>query len=183
MAGILTEAMLCQPLKGRKVLLRAFSADDITPRYVGWLNDSAVVRYSNQRFRLHTPESCREYLASFSGTDRNFLAICDASSMAVVGTLTVYYNVHHGTSDIGILVGDPSTWGRGIGLDAFRTAMEALERTGKVRKITAGTLSVNTGMLRIMQKAGMAWEATRRGQELVDGQPVDVVYYAKFCNA
>jgi RimJ/RimL family protein N-acetyltransferase len=170
-------------LFGRKVLVRPFCPADITLTYVGWLSDPAVVRYSNQRFRRHTIESCQQYLASFRDSDNHFLAICNPHSMTMLGTLTVYRNVPHRTADIGIMVGDPASWGKGIGLDAFRTVAEALERSGEIRKITAGTLAINTGMIRIMEKSGMEKEATRSGHELVDGQPVDVVYYAKFCNA
>ena len=81
------------------------------------------------------------------------------------------------------MVGDPGTWGKGVGLDAFQTMVFALERSGAVRKVTAGTLAVNIGMVRIMQKAGFEWEATRKEQVLIEGKPVDVVYYAKFFHA
>lgn len=178
-----SSSLLGQPLDGAKVSLRAFQDSDITPAYLGWLNDPEVVRYSNQRFRKHTGESSRQYLATFAGSANHFLAICDRDTGAVVGTLTVYRNLNHGTADIGLMVGDPSTWGRGFGLDAFRTMAQALERSGQVRKLTAGTLAVNQGMVRIMELAGFELEAARRGQELVEGQPVDIVYYARFCHA
>jgi ribosomal-protein-alanine N-acetyltransferase len=171
------------PLSGAKTSLRVFQESDITPAYIGWLNDPRVVRYSNQRFRRHTNESSRQYLATFAGSANHFLAICDRASPDVLGTLTVYYNVHHGTADIGLMVGAPATWGQGFGLDAFRTVAEALERSGKVRKLTAGTLAVNLGMVRILERTGFEREGVRRGQELVDGKPVDIVYYARFCHA
>ena len=47
----------------------------LTPRYVAWLNDPDVVRYSEQRHRVHTLESCRSYWLSFSGTPHFFWAI------------------------------------------------------------------------------------------------------------
>jgi RimJ/RimL family protein N-acetyltransferase len=174
---------LALPLDGAKVRLRDFQGCDITPAYLGWLNNPEVVRYSNQRFREHTIETSKRYLATFSGSANHFLAICDRDGGEVVGTLTVYRDLNHYTADIGILIGAPSTWGRGLGLDAFRTVTLALERTGQVRKLTAGTLAVNEGMVRIMKRAGFELEATRRGQELLEGQPVDVVYYARFCHA
>jgi ribosomal-protein-alanine N-acetyltransferase len=81
------------------------------------------------------------------------------------------------------MIGDPATWGRGFGLDALRTVVQALERSGHVRKLTAGTLAVNLGMMRILDRAGFEHEAVRRGQELVHGTPVDILYYARFCHA
>lgn len=183
MSGDLSLPMLRGPLRGRRVLLRPFCFEDITPAYLGWLRDPVVVRYSNQRFRRHTTESCQQYVASFQSSDNHILAICDLDTSAVLGSLTVYRSMPHGTADIGIMIGDPGSWKRGIGQDAFQVVVEVLERSGEIRKITAGTLAVNLGMVRVMEKAGMTWEATRSAQELVDGQPVDVLYYAKFCHA
>lgn len=167
-------------LEGRRVGLRPFSADDITPIYLGWLQDPEVMRFSNQRFRAHTTETCRAYLNSFDGSFNHFLSIFDRGTEAMLGTMTVYHSAHHGTADIGIMIGERQIWGQGIGADAFGLVMATLLDSVEIRKVTAGTLAVNMGMIRIMEKAGMHHEATRRAQELVEGDPVDVVYYARF---
>lgn len=167
-------------LAGARVLLRPFTAGDISGTYLAWLRDPAVVRFSNQRFRVHTLESCQAYLASFTDSSNHFLAICDLKTGTMLGTLTVYCSVPHGTADIGIMIGERNVWGKGIGAEAFRLVLSALKASGAIRKVTAGTLAVNQGMVRIMEKAGMRHEATRRAQELLDGAPVDVVYYATF---
>ena len=170
------------PLSGDRVLVRPFTAGDISEAYLGWLQDPEVVRYSGQRFRVHTMDTCHAYLASFEGTANHFLAICDRQSGAMLGTLTVYRSLPHGTADIGIMVGVRQAWGQGIGAEAFSLVLSALKACGAVRKITAGTLAVNRGMVRIMEKVGMHHEATRLAQELLDGEPVDVVYHATFCH-
>lgn len=172
--------LLNEFLLGRKVSLRPFAALDITPKYIGWLNDPQVVRFSNQRFRIHTFESCHAYLLSFEGSANNFLAICDLETSSMLGTITVHRSVNHGTADIGIMIGERSFWSKGIGADAFCTVMAKLIESGEIRKVTAGSLAVNISMVRIMERAGMKLEATRYDQEIVQGVPVNVVYYAKF---
>jgi RimJ/RimL family protein N-acetyltransferase len=170
------------PLLGDQVMVRPFTAEDISNTYLGWLQDSEVVRYSGQRFRVHTLDTCRHYQASFRVGANYFLAICDRPSGTLLGTLTVYRSLPHGTADIGIMVGERLAWGQGVGAEAFCLVLAALRASGVVRKITAGTLTVNRGMVRVMEKAGMRHEATRQAQELLDGAPVDVVYYATFCH-
>lgn len=167
---------------GRRVLLRPFTAGDITDAYLGWLRDPDVVRFSSQRFRFHSQESCQTYLSSFADTMNHFLAICDRETGVMLGTLTVYRSLPHGTADIGIMVGERKIWSQGIGAEAFCLVLSALKASGVVRKVTAGTMSVNRGMVRIMEKAGMRHEATRYAHELLDETPVDVVYYAMFCH-
>ncbi|MDQ5977070.1 MAG: hypothetical protein QG602_42 [Verrucomicrobiota bacterium] len=167
-------------LSGHQVELRPFTAADITPAYLGWLRDPEVVRFSNQRFRKHTAESCAAYLASFQGTSNLFLSIVHQGYERPVGTMTAYISARHGTADLGILIGDRGCWGQGLGLDAWQTLMAHLFQHAGLRKITAGTLRPNVGMVRIMERAGMRLEGVRECQEIVEGVPVDALLYASF---
>jgi RimJ/RimL family protein N-acetyltransferase len=49
-----------------------------------------------------------------------------------------------------------------------------------IRKITAGTLSSNIGMQKIMEKSGMMLEGRKIRQEIVEGIEEDILFYAKF---
>jgi RimJ/RimL family protein N-acetyltransferase len=167
-------------LRSDRIFLRPFTVADISEDYLGWLKDPIVVRFSSQRFHVHSMKSCQAYLSTFSDSANHFLAICDLKTGLMLGTMTVYRSVIHGTADIGIMVGERKVWGQGIGVQAFCLVLSALEASRLIRKVTAGTLSVNRGMVRILEKANMKHEATRYAQELVDGMPVDVVYYSKF---
>jgi len=163
-------------LTGQLITLRPFTSSNITPEYVGWLNNPAVVRYSNQRFRTHNVETCEAYLSSFIQTDNMFLAIYRESEF--VGTMTAYVSQAHKTADMGIMIGYQS-WGKGIGTDAWTTLMRHLFQAG-IRKVTGGALRCNTAMVNIMMKSGMKPDGVRLAQELVNGKPEDIRYFAKF---
>lgn len=167
-------------LRGGRVLLMPFSPSDITPEYIGWLNDPRVVRFSNQRFRRHTAQSASEYLATFASGPSLFLSVRLAATGAPVGTMTAYVSTHHGTVDCGILIGDPSVWGQGLGQDAWNTLTDWLMARPDIRKLTAGCLAPNLGMVRLMERSGMHLEGTRRAQEIFEGQPENVLLYARF---
>ena len=167
-------------LRGRAVQLRPFQAQDITASYLSWLNDPEVTRYSNQRFVTHTEESCRSYLASFRDSANQFLSICRLDDMVPVGTMTAYVSLHHQTVDIGIMIGDRGVWGRGFGQDAWNTLVNWFHASGRFRKITAGTMRSNKSMMRLMEKSGMELECTRARQELLNGVPQDLCYFAKY---
>ncbi len=170
-------------LHGRRVRLRPMQADDITDTHLGWLHDAEVVRYSNQRFVQHTPQSCLAYLRSFDASPNHYLSVRLADSEQAVGTLTAYVNPHHGTADIGILMGERSVWGQGLGLEAFGLLADWLAVQPGMRKLSCGTLSCNRAMLKLAQRAGFTREAVRAAQELVDGEPADIVYFARFVHA
>ncbi|WP_439567624.1 GNAT family N-acetyltransferase [Sphingopyxis sp.] len=168
------------PLEGRLVWLRPFGPDDITDDYIGWLNDPRVVRFSNQRFRAHDRASCEAYLASFAGTPNFFVSVHERAGDRAIGTMTAYVNPRHQTVDVGIMIGEPDRWGGGYGQDAWSTLTDWLIAQPEVRKLTAGTLACNQAMVRLMERSHMRHEATRKAQELVDGAPQDIVYYARF---
>ena len=163
-----------------RLRLRPFQAGDINATYLSWLNDPAVMRFSNQRFRTHTAESSAAYLASFSGTRNSFLLIEQRSDGRPIGTATVYRSPQHGTADIGLMVGNRQCWGQGYGREAWQAVLEALLKEPGIRKVTGGTARPNEAMVRIMEQSGMELEAVRARQELIEGQPVDLLYYARF---
>ncbi len=178
----MTSLTIPQQIDGLRLRLSRFTQEHVNASYIGWLNDPNVMKYSNQRFIRHTPETCVRYLQSFTDTNNRFYAIEELVTGQMLGTLTVYANLHHQTADIGILIGAVQHWGQGLGAEAFELAVRALASSGQIRKITAGTMSRNVGMVKIMQRSGMHLEALRKAQELLDGQPVDVLYFAQFIN-
>ncbi|MCI4430736.1 MAG: GNAT family N-acetyltransferase [Burkholderiales bacterium] len=102
-----------------RVGLPAMQAADITDTHLDWLNDTEVVRHSNQRFVHHTLDSSLRYWAGFEGSANLYVSVRLVLIDAAVGTLTAYRNLHHGTADIGILMGQRGVWGQGLGLEAF----------------------------------------------------------------
>ena len=66
--------------------LRAFEPGDINETYLGWLNDPMVTRFSNQRLRHHTVDSCAAYLASFQAGANSFLLIERREDQRSIGT-------------------------------------------------------------------------------------------------
>lgn len=164
----------------KRLLLCPFTEADIAADYIGWLNEPEVVRFSNQRHRHHDEESCLAYLRTFSGSDNLFLGIRLADDGRLIGTMTAYISPHHGTADMGLLVGERSLWGQGLGFEAWCLLMHYLLQTRKLRKITGGALRCNVGMVKIMERSGMHLEAARMQQEIVEGEPQDILYFAKF---
>lgn len=167
-------------LFGNKVFLRPFTEFDIDVSYISWLNDPEVVRFSNQRFLIHDKISCMRYLASFNRTSNMFVSVRKISDNKQIGTLTAYISSNHGTVDIGILIGDKSVWGQGYGQEAWNLIINWLIQREDIRKITAGTVSCNYRMIKVMENSGMKLEAVRKEHEIIEGKPMDILYFAKF---
>lgn len=159
-------------LTRKRLQLLPFMERHLTQRYVGWLNDPEVVRYSQQKHRKHTMESCRSYIASMKNAP--FWAI-EVDSQHV-GNISVAIDYHNEAADISILIGERSLWGQGYGLEAWNLAIESM-RQMRMRLITGGCMATNKGMLRVMEKSGMKPYFVRKNYFCDDDGLVDSVHY------
>ena len=172
---------MAETLKAQRLDLIPFGKEFLTPRYVGWLNDPETVRYSEQRHRQHTLESCARYAASMAGTPHYFWAIvAQDSALGHIGNMTATVDANNCVADLAIMIGETGARGRGLGLEAWVRACDFLLGEGGMRKVTAGTMSVNAPMLGIMRATGMIEEGRRARHFLHEGQEADLVMAALF---
>lgn len=170
-------------IETKRLRIVPFSKEYLTPRYVGWLNDPAVMRFSEQRHKKHTLESCSQYWQSFSGSPHFFWAIIVTDRPLVhIGNMSANIDTANSVADVGILIGELTAWNKGYGLEAWQAICDYLLHSLHMRKVTAGTLAINQGMLSIMGKSGMNEDGRRIRQYIVEGVEVDVLYAAIFNN-
>ena len=102
--------------------IRPFEQADVADQYLGWLQDAEVTRFSNQRFRHHTMESCLRY-RQLSQCQRLPLIIHrrDETQLEPRPSTTP----PHGTADIGLMLGNRTYWRRGLGLEAWSSMRAA----------------------------------------------------------
>lgn len=168
-------------IRTARLTITPFDESHLTERYVGWLSDPVVTRYSEQRWRKHDLQSCRAYWRTFEGTQNLFVAICAPGlETEHIGTMTLYVDGPNRVGDIGIMIGEASAQGRGYGAEAFTAFVEYALNTLGLRKVTSGTMAENAPMRALMDKAAMKPDGVRRAQFLWEGQEVDLVYAARF---
>jgi len=92
-----------------------------------------------------------------------------------VGNLSATIDVPNRVAELALLVGERKLWGQGIGADAWNTAVEFLLGPAGLRKVVAGTMEANTGMLRVMERSRMVVEGRISGYFELDGRPVDLI--------
>jgi ribosomal-protein-alanine N-acetyltransferase len=159
-----------------RLRLLPFGDRHLTVDYVGWLNDHELRRFSQQRERVHTPQSCRDYVRSFQGTPNHFVAIeRKIGSPSYVGTATIYVDIPSSAANLGILIGAHPVLRQGFGTEAWIGLMHFTFETLGLRKIEAGTLSVNFPMLRVFAKAGMTFD-DRTSPVIWDGREVHLIH-------
>ncbi len=144
----------------------------MSPRYLGWLNDKSLMRYSEQRHREHDVDSAIGYFCRMEDAGNPFWAVMDGDRH--VGNVAAYIDRANNVADLSILIGEP---GCGFGFAAWEMALARLD----VRKVEAGTMETNFAMLRIFEKSWMHPDG-RKARHFVtdDVLAVDLVQFCLF---
>jgi RimJ/RimL family protein N-acetyltransferase len=162
-----------------EVELTDFTEDDISEKYLSWLNDPLHMKYSSQRFMEHTYDSTIQYLYSFVGTPNRFFAI--KVNGKLVGSATLYVNPNYKTASPGILIA-PEYLGKGFGKKAWELLVFNLPTQLGIRKVSAGTLEVNIAMIKLFEFCNMEFEARLVGEGIFNDLPADILLYRTFLN-
>jgi [ribosomal protein S5]-alanine N-acetyltransferase len=158
-----------------------FAEEHLTYRYVGWLNDPETVRYSEQRLKHHTLETCREYVESFRETPHHLLALLHRDpEIGHIGNMNAYVDVPNQVADLGIMIGERRFWGQRYAGEAVLGVCAYMFQHANIRKLTCGVLSVNDGTLAFLRRLGCEEEARRKRHVLFEGREVDVVHMTLF---
>ena len=156
-----------------------FGPEHITEAYVSWLNDPETVRFSEQRHRRHSIESCAAFISSFVCGPSLLWAIEISSNACHIGNITVTLDLNNRLADIGILIGAQNARGKGYGRQAWGAVVEHLTARSDLRKVTGGCLEFNTAMVKIMRDCGMVEDGYRKDLYLFEGAPSSLLYFSK----
>ncbi len=167
-------------IETQRLTLTSFSIKDISERYISWLNDPSIVQYSENRHRVHSYDSCLEYFNHFNFSQNIWLSIRDKKNGFHIGNINAYCNRNNNTADIGILIGEKSYQGKGLGLEAWFSLICYLFEKREIRKVTAGTMSENQSMIRVFEKCHMGADGIRKNHYIFEGKPVDLVHVSFF---
>ena len=170
-----------RPLNLGSLLISSFRDELLTERYVGWLNDPEVVRYSEQRHRVHSLESCSSYLEGMRSEGSLFLAIETVHGEPLhIGNISVSIDAPNKSADLSIMIGDKGVWGRGYASMAWTSVMEYLLYEAGLRRVTAGTMEVNEPMVRLIKRSGMLIDCVRPRHFLWENLEVALVGASRF---
>jgi len=169
--------MKLMQIRTPRLWMQSAEADETILRsMVGWLNDPIVVRYSEQRHHRHTMASQCLYIDMFM--DENYLLLLYDED-TLIGSATIFADVPNQTANIGLMIGERSMWGKGLGNEAWQAVCDRTLADG-YRKVEAGCMACNVSMMCICSHYGMMEEGRQEDHFLCNGQPTDLVHWGKF---
>jgi len=139
------------------IFLKRLAIDDVTERYVSWLNDPDVNAFLECRHSRHTLESTRDFVvaAGSPDSDQRLYGIYLRANTKHIGNIKLgpINSIHkHGT--VGLLIGDPAEWGKGYGSRAIMLLTDYALNQLNLVSLNAGCYSENIGSYKSFLKAG-----------------------------
>lgn len=174
-------------LTERLLLREPKNADADT--FVRWLNNPEVVKFSEQRHKTHTIESQQDYWKSSATVEPNFVKIIclrheaggELAAIEIpIGSISATIDRHNNLAEVGILIGAIPQWGRGYGFEAWQCVCNYLFATQNVRKIEAGCMAKNHGMIHIFKKYAMECEGEKIDHFQFEGKRCGLLMYGKY---
>jgi len=166
-------------ITGRIVYLRPLGDEDISDRYLRWLNDPEVSRYTDRSGRKFERQDIIDYVATANcSPDQLLLGIFLKDNDEHIGnTLLRDVDFHNGTGEISNMIGEKDYWGKGVVVDTDKYLIHYAFSVLKLRKIIIGNLAPNRGATFKSSQLGFTLEGQLREHAVMDGRPVNVLRF------
>lgn len=158
-----------------EVRLRDFRPGD-APAVHRWFNDERVTATLVGSRDEFSEDDARAWVARAmqSGRDRKWAITLDGSDDAV-GFVGLFELDRHNGPEIGVLIGEPDAWDKGVGREAERQACARGFADYGIHRINAEILATNEAAKKMVASVGFRREgvmrrAARRGSEAIDAE-------------
>ena len=138
-------------IAGQRIFLREMHESDLTESFISWLRDSEVNKFLEVRHNPPNLESQKQYVNECRlSLSKAYLGIFQKNE-ALIGSVTL--NSHETSVEIGLMIGDKSLQGQGIGAEVVKTVSNWARKQG-FTEITAGYLQENKRSARLFESLG-----------------------------
>lgn len=157
-----------------RLQFRTLIKEDVSERYLGWLNDPEVNRYLETRFITQTRDACERFVSDMEKDHTSHLfGIFDKATLEHIGNIKLgFINSYYQSAQLSLFIGEKSYWGKGYATEAIRCITQWGLDTLNLERIEAGCYDSNLGSLRAFLKVGYSVEGFFRNSVVSEGQRV-----------
>lgn len=166
-----------------KVVLSLLRESDVSQAYLEWMHNPEVIQYLESRWRTYSLEDLISYVRQMNESSRDFLFGIFVEDYGHVGNIKIgSINWKHRYADMGLIIGDSSVLGKGIGSRAIDLACNYAFQELGLHKLVAGIYEPNVGSLKAFEKAGFALAGRWKKHRFFQGKYVDMFLMERLAN-
>lgn len=153
-----------------RLLFRTLDKEDVSERYLAWLNDPAVNQFLETRFTAQTRETCEKFVSDMKNDPASYLfGIFDKVTLEHIGNIKLgFINTNHKNAQLSFFIGSKDCWRKGYATESIISITKWGFDALRLERIEAGCYDANLGSLRALLKAGYSVEGFFRKSVLFE---------------
>ena len=149
--------------------------------YLKWVNNPIVRKYIS----IEIPETLEVMKKEWFPDERDekniWLMIWHKEDHKPIGMTGFFKSDHiNRNTELGIFIGEPEYWGKGIGVEVGNLMFDYGFNTLNFHKIVAGVNTSNKRSLGMCKKLGFVEEGHQKEMEFIDGKWEDIKWFGIF---
>ncbi len=171
--------MKCPKIQGKKIYLRNLELIDVEGNYPKWFDDAEVCKYNSHEPFTKSKQDFIDYVNKVNNSKNEYVfAICDKNNNKHIGNISIQkIDFKNKNAEIAIILGEKDYWGKGIGKEAWKLAIDFGFNALKLHRIYCGTHADNIGMQKIALYCGMKEEGRFKDSMFKNGKYSDTIHY------
>lgn len=157
------------------ISLRTLVASDVSEKYVVWLNDYEVTKYTEQRYYEHTLDSILDFVTEKYESKNDILFGIFSNNLHIGNIKLGPIRWEHQSAEVSYFIGDRDFWGKGIASKCVRSLVEYAISELSLKKINAGYYDLNIGSAKVLEKCGFNVEGEKLSDIIFEGKRINSI--------
>lgn len=167
----------------KKITLRKLNlTKDISNKYLKWMNDLEVHKYTEQKYIKQSKNKIRKFVKEKNKSKNEFLygIFLKKKNLNVhIGNIKLgAINFTHKTGQISYFIGEKELWGKGYTTLAIKEIVKIAKKMG-LKKLKAGLYEMNIGSKKVLEKNNFKLEGKLKSEIIYRGKRYNSYWFGK----
>ena len=167
----------------KKITLRKLNlSKDISNKYLNWMNDVEVHKYTEQKYFKHSLTKINKFVQEKNKSKYEFLYgifLRKKNFNIHIGNIKLGpINFIHKTGEISYFIGDKELWGKGCTTLAIKEVAKIAKKMG-LKKLKAGLYEMNIGSKKVLEKNNFKLEGKMKSEIIYKGKRYNRYWFGK----
>ena len=167
----------------KKIILRKLNLNkDISNKYLNWMNDSKVHKYTEQKYKKHSLTNIRKFVLEKNKSKNEFLygIFLKKNNLKIhIGNIKLGpINFMHKTGEISYFIGEKELWGKGYTTLAIKEVIKIAKKKG-LKKLKACLYEMNIGSKKVLKKNNFKLEGRMKSEIVYKSKRYNSYWFGK----
>ena len=158
------------------------SKKDVSKKYLDWMNDQKVQKYTEQKYKKHSIKDIRKFIEEKNKSKNNFLYGIFLKKKKLnfhIGNIKLGpINYIHKTSEISYFIGEKKLWGKNYANLAIKEIIK-IAKIKKIKKIRASLYEINKASFKVLKKNGFKIEGKLKSEVIYKKKRYAIFLFGK----